>query len=90
MTAYERACKNALDVQDACNFSGVLKSFAQDMEAVREHLYELGIYSASTFAMHPVALLYMDKLADLQRRPDSMVLFHAFDACRGAIALCKS
>lgn len=84
MTAYQRACKNAIEVQDACNFSGVLRSFAEDMEAVREHLRAEGAYSSLAFATHPVALMYLDKLADLQRRPDHDELYVAFKACRDA------
>ncbi len=81
LTPYERACKNALDVQDACNFSGVLLSFARDMEVVREELKRTGKYDSNSFAKHPVALWYLDKLADLQGRPadDGLVLSNAHD-----------
>ncbi len=80
MTAYAKACKNAIDVQDACNFSGVLLSFARDMEAVRDHMRAEGTYGSEAFATHPVAIAYIDKLSDLQRRPDSMDVSRAFDA----------
>lgn len=84
MSSYQRACRNAIDVQDASNFSGVLRAFAEDMEAVREQLRAEGAYSSHAFAVHPVALMYMDKLADLQRRPDPDALYAAFKACRAA------
>ena len=90
MTAYQKAHANALLVQDACNFSGVLKSFAKDMEAVREHLYLTGTYSSTAFATHPVAILYMDKLIDLQRRPDGSILSAAYDQCHAVEGECKS
>ena len=35
--------------------------------------------------MHPVALLYMDKLADLQRRPDNMVLCDAYVQAKAVV-----
>ena len=81
LSAYERACKNALDVQDACNFSGVLLSFAQDMDAVRTHLKILGdgCYATADLANHPVALWYLDKLLSLQGRPKHSRLS---EACR--------
>ncbi len=82
MTPYQKAHKNALEVQDACNFSGVLLSFARDMEHVREHMRQEGSYGSLAFATHPVAILYMDKLADLQRRPDLDVLSRAYDDCK--------
>lgn len=81
MTPYRRAHKNALDVQDACNFSGVLLAFARDMEAVREHMHATGGFNTRAFALHPVAILYMDKLADLQGRPGTDELSEAWDAC---------
>ncbi len=87
LTPYEKACKNALDVQDACNFSGVLLSFARDMEAVRDHLRANNAYDSDAFAKHPVAILYMDKLADLQRRPDWRELCDAIDHVKEVIEL---
>jgi hypothetical protein len=91
MTAYEKAHKNALDVQNGCNFSGVLKSFARDMEAVREHMHATGTYGSHAFAMHPVALMYMDKLADLQGRPDAGTLPYAMSQIADVIVgPCKS
>ena len=91
MTAYEKACRNALSVQDACSFSGVLKSFARDMEAVREHMHAAGTYGSHAFAMHPVAIMYMDKLADLQGRPNTSTLSDAMSQIADVIlGPCKS
>jgi hypothetical protein len=81
MSPYEKAHRNALDIQDACNFFGVLQSFVRDMEAVREHMHANGTYGSHAFAMHPVAILYIDKLIDLQRRPSDEILSLARDAC---------
>lgn len=81
MTPYERACKNAVDVQNACNFSGVLFSFAEDIRAVIDHLRETGAYSTPAVAVHPVCVLYMDKLRDLQGRPGFEEFSAAHEAC---------
>ncbi len=85
MTAYQRACRNAIDVQNACNFSGVLFSFAEDMRAVCDHLNATGESSSINRALHPVAVLYIDKLADLQRRPGYEEFGKALRACEAAI-----
>jgi hypothetical protein len=61
------------------------------MEAVREHMHAMGTYGSQAFAMHPVALMYMDKLADLQGRPDATTLSDAMSRIADVIVgPCKS
>jgi hypothetical protein len=90
MSPYERACRNALECQDACNFSGVLNSFFRDMEAVREHLKANEAFSPSAFANHPVALWYLDKLADLQGRPSWERMSEAYDLLQHAVDIANA
>lgn len=85
MNAYQRACKNAIDVQNSCNFSGVLRSFFEDMRAVYDHLEATGNNGSHERATHPVAILYMDKLAELQHRPGWQEFGTALQACEAAI-----
>lgn len=52
--------KEALDVQDACNLSGVAHGFARAMSDLMEHTR--GTDQRNT---HPVAVLWADKIAHL-------------------------
>ncbi len=48
--------QNALDVQDACNLSGVLFSFAKDMHTIYDTEQHIGTAAKNT---HPVVLMYL-------------------------------
>lgn len=52
--------QDAINVQDACNLSGVLHSFVRAMEL----LAELGLDTVAK-AKHPVSVLYSSKIASL-------------------------
>lgn len=82
MTPYQRACKNSLDVQDACNISGVLHSFLEDLAAVRAHPGNSG---TDWIRRHPVVVLYVDKLFDMVGRPEYTDYAHAHDYCRDVL-----
>lgn len=58
--------KEALDVQDACNLSGVVHSFSRVMTELREVMRSEG-YAISTDAInrHYVAVLFSNKIASL-------------------------
>jgi len=62
----QRAAKLALQVQDACNLSGIVKSFSEVMSAVwvEASRLEKGTDWVNT---HPVALLFISKICDLSR-----------------------
>lgn len=53
--------KEALDVQDACNLSGVVHSFSRAMTELREN----GINSTQELNTHHVCVLYANKIAQL-------------------------
>ena len=60
---YVQAHKNAIAVQDACNLSGVLTSFYQDMCVVRDYLRDvLGNSDTDALRYHPVMVMYADKI----------------------------
>lgn len=84
MTPYQKAFRNAIEVQDACNFIAVLHQFDRDIRAISDHMHANGTWGTEALAKHPVCILYMDKLADLQRRPDFSVLNSAWDFCLAA------
>jgi|SRR5690348_1439812 len=60
----QEAAQAALDVQDACNLSGVARSFAEVMQALSSHAWEHKLGTAWKNE-HPVARLFISKMADL-------------------------
>jgi len=57
--------KEALDVQDACNLSGVAHGFARAMTDLGEHTN-----GTDARNKHPVAVLWADKIAHLTGTQD--------------------
>lgn len=80
-SAYRRAHQNALDVQNACNLSGVVHSLVRDIQTLRDSPDCTG---TSWINRHPVVLWYVDKLVDLTGRPDSTELSRAYDQLTAA------
>ena len=54
--------REALQVQDACNLSGVVRSFAVAIGRLRELLPHAGTDEINT---HPICMLWSDKIASL-------------------------
>lgn len=61
MRTIDELLKEAYDVQDACNLSGVVHSFSRAMTELREN----GINNTEELNTHPVCVLYADKIASL-------------------------
>jgi hypothetical protein len=61
MTMRELA-KQALDVQDACNLSGVVHGFSRAITRLRELLPNAG---TDEINHHPIAVLWADKIKDV-------------------------
>jgi len=86
---YASACKQAMDVQDACNFSGVCGGFYRALVDIRNYLnqYEGGWFGK--LQRHPAVVLWIDKINDLMGRPAEREPFdyfsNAWDACRQAV-----
>lgn len=80
---YKQAAQAALDVQDACNLSGVLFSFAEVMQFLCDeaHAKNMGTKWKNH---HPIVTLFVDKLADLNDRPSPWTEAYrdAYDECR--------
>lgn len=68
-TALSRAARNALQCQDACNLSGVGRSFADALDAINaaSHVLSHAKRDGGTRwkNRHPVVFLFVHKLADL-------------------------
>jgi hypothetical protein len=75
----QEAARTALDVQDACNLSGVLRSWAETREAVNAAC-PMGTAQRNT---HPVNVLFANKCACLTGQfCDADAYGPAYDACQ--------
>jgi uncharacterized protein (UPF0548 family) len=61
---YQQAAKAAIEVQDACNLSGVAFSFAEAMQAICDEQCRLG-EGTDWKNRNPVAQLFLWKMVDL-------------------------
>jgi hypothetical protein len=81
--------KNAIDVQNAVNLSGVVISFARDISRLRVILNEsLGKdFSTDKLNQHPICVMYASKIDSLtvgyEGGPDSRFT-NAYDWCQEA------
>lgn len=64
---YKEAAQSALDVQDACNLSGVLFTFADAMQAICEEDRAKNM-STDWKNTNPIVTLFLDKLSQLNKR----------------------
>jgi hypothetical protein len=72
----KEAAQTALDVQDACNLSGVLASFHEVvMDVLWPTARELNM-GTDWVNTHPIVTVFLDKLTDLNRRAE---FFRAYD-----------
>ena len=67
---YEEALATAYQVQDACNLSGVVYSFARCMDAVCEKHRETGTDAKNA---DPVCVLFASKIASLTKCEQGLV-----------------
>lgn len=72
----EQAAKEAIQVQDACNLSGVSISFRQAVQAITREPAGVG-----KLRTHPIMILFLDKMFDLIGRPDTSDYGKAFHQC---------
>jgi hypothetical protein len=80
----QHAAQAALDVQDACNLSGVVRSFVEAIDAIRRD----PAFTGTDFVnQHPIAQLFASKIEDLTRvNYDTMTFSKAYDACKALAA----
>jgi hypothetical protein len=86
---YGYACKQAIDVQDACNFSGVAGGFYRAMVDIRNYLGQFDGGWQGKLQTHPAIVLWIDKINDLMGRPaerGGMEYYSkALDACQAVV-----
>lgn len=81
MMNINQAAKMALDIQDACNLSGVVTSFAQAMEVICKSERNTGTDWKNN---HPIARMFASKIHDLSGMglSDSHAFVEAYDLCK--------
>lgn len=65
MKTMKDMCKEAIDIQDACNLSGVVHAFSRTITELRALLSQEEGFSTSKLNQHPVCVLYSSKIASL-------------------------
>ena len=74
--------KDALNVQNACNLSGVVHSLDKVVTDLWEEANRIG-KGTDWVNTHPIVQAYVDKLASLARVQSNVNnVFDAFEACR--------
>jgi hypothetical protein len=74
---YQQLAQQSLDVQDACNLSGVVKAFARGMDTLWAEAHERS-EGTDWVNKHPIVTLFIDKLKSLNGEDDTLV-YHAYD-----------
>jgi len=72
----KQLAQDAIDVQDACNLSGVVYGFARAMESLCEH-----VSSSAERNTHPVAVLWASKIASLTRCESDLSMGRSVFSC---------
>lgn len=65
MKTWKELAQRALDIQNACNLSGIVLAFADDIKDVRALLNRDGKGDTTNINKHPVAILYSTQIAYL-------------------------
>ena len=58
-------CKEVLDVQDACNLSGVVHAFSDAIRDLRKVLESEANFSTEKLNHHPVSVMWASKIGSL-------------------------
>ncbi len=77
----KRLAQDALDVQDACNLSGVAFSFANAMKDLCEHKNALG-KGTEWINHHPITIMWVNKLESLANSNGYRVFAPAYEEVR--------
>ena len=77
----QEAAKMALDVQNACNLSGVVRSFAEVTHVLWLEASKLE-KGTDWVNQHPISVLFADKIASLVWSRDSEEFDHAVKECQ--------
>lgn len=79
MRTMKQLVQEALDVQNACNMSGIVRSYAEALSDLREILEKEGSgFSTEKLNRHPVSVMWACKIADLSGAMLTKEVSHAF------------
>jgi hypothetical protein len=81
MKTIRELAQEALDVQDACNLSGVVHSFSRVLTDLRAVARAEGWEGTSAINMHPIAVLFSSKIASLTYSDSPTEFSKAYEAC---------
>lgn len=81
MKSMQELCRGAIQVQDACNLSGVVHAFSTAITDLRAHLSSQPDFSTDKLNQHPVAVMYASKIASLTGCENGMAFAHAYSEC---------
>jgi hypothetical protein len=82
MTALQQAAQDAIEVQNACNLSGVVHSFSHILTDVLWPAAREGNHGTDWVNQHPISKLFASKIEDLSRVNYGALTFSdAYDAC---------
>jgi hypothetical protein len=84
-TTMKDLAKDALDVQDACNLSGVVHGFSRAMTELREIARSEGWENTEKLNKHPVCIMWSDKIASLTGSIDLLQFSKAYVWAKGVI-----
>lgn len=74
--------KEAIDVQDACNLSGVVHSFSRVMTELRELLSKEEGFSTDKLNQHPICVMFSNKIAILCDSESAVKFNRAYEFCK--------
>jgi hypothetical protein len=78
--SWKELAKEALDIQNACNLSGLVHTFSSTIRELRCRLEDEGAFSTDALNTHPICILFSDKLYSLASGDnDSIKFWKAFD-----------
>jgi hypothetical protein len=77
----QELAKEAFNVQDACNLSGVVHSFSRLLTELRIRLDFEKKGGTENVNRHPIAALYSSKIASLTGSDYDMLFSQAYDQC---------
>lgn len=78
----KEAAQMAIDVQSACNLSGVIHSFSEVMNVLWEEAHKLG-KGTDWVNEHPICRLFAEQIAHLTNKTD---YYKASDICEKIVA----
>ncbi len=77
-----KLARTAIDVQDACNPSGLIHALARAVTELHDHPNYSG---TAWIRYHPIVLMFVEKLHDLAGRPGFAEYEKAYVLCRDAV-----